>query len=194
MQLERQTTRHAVPCDTSNRTQKGEQLLLVLACLVRGGVQPENRDEDSHLIFGLNLKRIKLIYSIHQVPSISLHIITNFFLMVLICCYSFLTTCSLLGLLPSTLPSHHSSKTVSGKIHQGTNQPIAGQILWPIPILICLHNSAELCAMNTSPGPFAPLGVLTLFSPVLQSCCPFTSSYSTQLLNAGVRVGRAHDS
>lgn len=69
-----------VPCDMCNRTEKGEQLLLVLVCLVRGGAQPENLDEDSQLIFGLNLKRIKLIYSIHQVPSVSLHIITNFFL------------------------------------------------------------------------------------------------------------------
>lgn len=81
---------HVVPCGMSKRNRaKGA----VNSCSgVFGGGWGTGRGLRrgfTELIFGLSLKRIN---EFHQVPSFSLHFITIFFLMVLICYFSFLTT------------------------------------------------------------------------------------------------------
>lgn len=64
--------------------------------------------------------------------------------MILICYFSFLTTYSLISLLPSTFPSHYCTKTVSGQ---------SCQILWLLSVLIFLHLLSEVYTVSTSPWP-----------------------------------------
>lgn len=115
-------------------------------------------------------------------PSLCLYFITNFFIGPHLL---FFFPYNLFTIQSSTLPSHHSTKAVQAKV----TKKLTGQILWPLLVLIFLHLSTQLYIMNTSPQSFFFPDCCGTMPSSLQSCCPFTSSFSAHLLGAGALQG-----
>lgn len=96
--------------------------------------------------------------------------------MIVICYFSFLTTYSLLSLLPSTFPSHHFTRNVSGKNNQGTD--------WLTAKSYGLLQFSSIFPSLQKFTQWIPLLDL-FFSPGFHDRV-LTSSFSAHLLNAGI--------
>ena len=114
-------------------------------------------------------------------PLFSLH--NQFFLMVFICYISFLTTCSLFSLLPSTYPSHYSTETFQAKVTKELTGRLPNAVTsfsphLPSPVYRGFHS--EYLSLIFSPPQLS-------WHCSLQSCG--LAAPSQVFLNAGVSRG-----
>lgn len=105
-------------------------------------------------------------------PLFSLH--NQFFLMVFICLYFFPYNLFTIQSLAFYFPFPLFHWNISGKSHQRTNWPVAKccDLSQSSPSFTCLQRFPQWIPLFDL---FSSPVVMTLFSPVLWSCCPFTS-------------------